>query len=447
MKIPRTGEMSSSMAVLGLVVQQPDTIAGVAYRLSEVFPRARWSAGAAHSNMRSLAKQGLLQVVQEGSMPTLDRYEATHVGVAEFRRWLVQSSSLSPALRDALQARLEFVGLEELSALLETVRRRTSAGRSSCIGAFVLERTAPSRSSGASYGLCSSLTKWTCGACRPGVYRSWAVVLAAYWGRLSACRRSMSSTMDEVLLLSEVSKSYWRGGTPHAVLRDVTLRICPGTIVAVVGERHEGKTTLLKIAAGIQRPDHGRVIFAERDLWTLSTGERERLWGDRIAWTSRTRPGLDWEMRDYVGLQLAMGRSRGRRGVRAQAVEALERVGGGECAERSWVELSDWQRILVGLARGIVSRPRLLVIDDLFDGLGLSRMQTAGELLESLTEEFDCGVLMSSSGMEAALMADTVWLLGDKRLGLMSDQTRATGEILEFPTAAHSGRGSRGTGS
>jgi ABC-type lipoprotein export system ATPase subunit len=129
--------------------------------------------------------------------------------------------------------------------------------------------------------------------------------------------------MGEVLSLSEVSKSYWRGGMPHLVLRDVTLRIGSGTIVAVVGERHEGKTTLLKIAAGIERPDHGRVICAGQDLWTLSTGERERLWGDQIAWTSRTRPGLDWEMRDYVGLQLAMGRSRGRRGVQAQAALAL----------------------------------------------------------------------------------------------------------------------------
>jgi DNA-binding PadR family transcriptional regulator len=122
MQLPRTGEMSSSMAVLGLVVQQPDTIAGVALRLSETFPRARWSPGAAHSNMPNLAKQGLLRVVQEGREPTLDRYEATPKGVAQFRRWVGRSSSLPPALRDGLQARLEFAELEELSALVETVR-------------------------------------------------------------------------------------------------------------------------------------------------------------------------------------------------------------------------------------------------------------------------------------------------------------------------------------
>lgn len=123
MKIPRTGEMSSSMAVLGLVVQQPDTIAGVAYRLSETFPHAYWSPAAAHSNMRSLGTQGLLHVIKEGSGPTLDLYEATSLGVAEFYGWLVQSSAAPPALRDALQGRLEFIERNGLPALVEMVRR------------------------------------------------------------------------------------------------------------------------------------------------------------------------------------------------------------------------------------------------------------------------------------------------------------------------------------
>jgi DNA-binding PadR family transcriptional regulator len=115
--------MSASMAVLGLVVQRPDTIAGVAFRLSETFPRARWSPGAAHSNMPNLAKQGLLRVSQEGPEPTLDRYEATPRGVDEFRRWLARSSSLPPALRDGLQAKLEFIEFQELAGFIETVRK------------------------------------------------------------------------------------------------------------------------------------------------------------------------------------------------------------------------------------------------------------------------------------------------------------------------------------
>ena len=250
--------------------------------------------------------------------------------------------------------------------------------------------------------------------------------------------------MDELLLISEVSKTYWRGDFPLELLKDVSLRVRPGTIVAVVGERNEGKTTLLKIAAGIEAPDRGTVLFEDRNLWSLAPSERERLWGEAIAWTSRKRPGLDWEMRDYVGLRLAMGRSHGRRSARAQAVAALRRVGAEKCSEQHWPELSDWQRTLVGLACGIVSHPRLLVIDDLFDGLGIAKVQAAGELLTSLSREIDCGVLMSASGMEAALMADAVWTFDHTKLSLMSDQTPTSGEVVEFPRVV---RGLRGAGS
>jgi putative ABC transport system ATP-binding protein len=246
--------------------------------------------------------------------------------------------------------------------------------------------------------------------------------------------------MDELLLVSEVSKTYWRGDWPLELLKDVSLRVRPGTIVAVVGERHEGKTTLLKIAAGVEAPDRGAVLFEDRNLWSLSDSERERLWGEAIAWTSRERPGLDWEIRDYVGLRLAMGRSYGRRKARAQAIAALRRVGAEKCAEQRWPELSDWQRMLVGLACGIVSQPRLLVIDDLFDGLGVAKMQAASELLTSLAQELGCGVLMSASGMEAALMADAVWFFDDGKLSLMSDQTSIGGEVLEFPKVVRESR-------
>jgi ABC-type Mn2+/Zn2+ transport system ATPase subunit len=250
--------------------------------------------------------------------------------------------------------------------------------------------------------------------------------------------------MDEVLLVSGVGKTYWRGGQPLDALKDVSVWVRPAAIATIVGERHEGKTTLLKIAAGIEPPDHGRVLFRGRDIWELLDSQRERLWGNEIAWISRARPGLDWEMRDYVGLRLSIGRSHGRRRVREQAVAALKRVGAEGCAERHWSELSDWQRVLVGLACGIVGRPQLLVIDDLFDGLGISKMQAAGELLSSLAQELDCGVLMSASGMEVALMADAVWLFGNGGLQLMSDQTAGSGEVVEFPRSV---RESRGVGS
>jgi predicted ABC-type transport system involved in lysophospholipase L1 biosynthesis ATPase subunit len=251
----------------------------------------------------------------------------------------------------------------------------------------------------------------------------------------------------ELLVMSDVSKSYWRGQRLLRVLANVSLHVGRGEIVAVVGSRDEGKTTLLKIAAGIERPDDGRVILAGQDLAELSARARERLLGCELAWIHRERPGVGWRAREYVALPHAMGRERGRRSARRMAHAALERVGADGCAEQRWGELSNWERMLVGFARAYASRPRLILIDDLLDGFGMLRTQEAGSLLRSIVEELGCGVLMSASGMEATLVADSVWSFGRARLVPLTGALDAGAEVIDFPKGVGPGAGSRSMGS
>ncbi len=239
--------------------------------------------------------------------------------------------------------------------------------------------------------------------------------------------------MGELLALQGVSKSYRRGGRRLRVLVDVSLEVAAGEVGAVVGSRDEGKTTLLKIAAGIEQPDAGEVRLGEENLTLLADGERSLLLGSEIAWANREGMGVALEVLDYLALPLAMGRGRGRRKTRSLATEALERVGAASCARRRWSELSDWERVLVGFARGIVCGPRLLVLDSVIDGLGMRRTREAGELLLALAAELGCGVLMSSSDLEAALIADRVWSLEGGRLSLLSEQPIVQAEVIEFP--------------
>lgn len=119
---PRSGELSASMAILGLVIQEADTAAGVGVRLVERFPRARWSRSVAHNDLPSLARQGLVRLVQRGAKPSLDRYEATDDGVEQFQRWLRASSAGPPMLRDSLSAKLAFSEERDLPGLLDAIR-------------------------------------------------------------------------------------------------------------------------------------------------------------------------------------------------------------------------------------------------------------------------------------------------------------------------------------
>ena len=81
------------------------------------------------------------------------------------------------------------------------------------------------------------------------------------------------------------------------------------------------------------------------------------------------------------------------------------------------------------------------------DGFGMRRTREAGELLLSLVGELGCGVLMSCTDLEAALIADRVWSLEGGRLSVLSEQSGTEADVIDFPSGARQGHGSRGVGS
>jgi DNA-binding PadR family transcriptional regulator len=119
------GNPTPQMMVLGLVVQQPDTVAGIARRLTDQFTVARFPNGSAYDNLPSLARKGYVRLIAKGppDEPTRDRYAATTDGVEHFRSWLL-STELPPMIRDALQCKLEFAEHEDITALLRLVREQ-----------------------------------------------------------------------------------------------------------------------------------------------------------------------------------------------------------------------------------------------------------------------------------------------------------------------------------
>jgi lipoprotein-releasing system ATP-binding protein len=233
--------------------------------------------------------------------------------------------------------------------------------------------------------------------------------------------------MPELLSLVDLHKGYPRGDEWVPVLNGVSLEVLGGEVVAIVGGRLEGKTTLLKIAAGIEPPDQGTAALAGRSFDELADGREVR-------WADRDGPGLAVEVSEFVGWPLAPG-GRGRRQAERAAVQMLDRVGAQDCGARRWGELSNWQRVLVGLARGFIGGPQLVVIDDLLDALGEPATEKASDLLRSLVEASEprCGVLMSVSDMESAMFADRVVTITRKgSLKLLSGRLTDAGDVVPF---------------
>lgn len=248
-------------------------------------------------------------------------------------------------------------------------------------------------------------------------------------------------SMDELLRLVDVSKGYTRGDRWHAVLHDVSLRVGPREVVAVVGSRYEGKTTLLRIAAGFEHPDRGEVWVGGQELSKASEKVRAVVRGSAMAWVHRGGSAVPLRVMDAVGLPLATGRKHGRREVRRLAAAALDRVGVPDCGRQHWADLSNWERVLVALARGIVGRPTLMLVDDLLDGLGPWRTQQAAELLTSVVDELGCGVLMSVSDMEGALAADRVLTFEQGHLRVIAGPPESN--VVDLSGRRHEGRTER----
>ncbi len=240
-----------------------------------------------------------------------------------------------------------------------------------------------------------------------------------------------------VLVVAGVSQGVSRGKGWVGLLSDVSFEVERGEVVGIVGGRRSGKTTLLKIAAGIKTPEKGSVRLGELELTGLADRERARLWGRELVWLNRAGMSLGLEVSKIVGWPLAL--HRGRRETERRAAEMLERVGARECAHQRWGDLSPWQQVLVGFAQGFAASPKVVVIDDLLDALGSRATEEASDLLRALIGESEsrCGVVMSASDLDSAIFADRVWSLRrGGTLTLTTGHRDTHAEVIPFPPQA-----------
>jgi putative ABC transport system ATP-binding protein len=217
------------------------------------------------------------------------------------------------------------------------------------------------------------------------------------------------------------------------VLTDVSFQVDAGEVVAVLAQRAQGKTSLLRIAAGIQRPDSGRVCFEDEDMWGFSDRRRSRLLGGQIGSVGPAVPDLDVPMLANVALPLFA--AYGKRESYIRAMAALERVGAAECAEQFWGSLADWERALVAIAQGIAREPKLLLVDDLTASLGLGEADEVMRLLDALASERGFGVLMCVSDASATGWSGRVATLAGGELLEAPKASAKQGNIIDFPGA------------
>jgi ABC-type multidrug transport system ATPase subunit len=234
-----------------------------------------------------------------------------------------------------------------------------------------------------------------------------------------------------VLELEHVGKRYRRG--ERVALDDVSLSIEVGELVTVWGERRSGRSTLLRIAAGVETPDSGVIRFCGHDVTELG----DETLGSGIGYC---RTGFRASTGRHVVDLLAAGqfaRGLSRSDARMCAWKALARVAAEDCANRTPVELNGEEIVRVSIGRAIASEPRLIVIDEPTVGVDLTARDGILALLRSIADD-GIAVLTSTSDGPGWLGADRVLAL---RKGKLRGET-----IPELAPVAHLDRHRRAHG-
>jgi sulfonate transport system ATP-binding protein len=186
------------------------------------------------------------------------------------------------------------------------------------------------------------------------------------------------------------------------VLSGLDLHAPPSQFLAIVGRSGCGKSTLLRLLAGLEEPDHGRIAFGDHTFDDARTTVRVMFQEPRL---------LPWA-NVLANVEVGLGRNLHSPSDRERALDALRSVGLAERAADWPSVLSGGQKQRVSLARALVSRPRVLALDEPLGALdALTRIEMQ-QLLESVwRRERFTAVLVTHDVPEAVALADRIVLI------------------------------------
>jgi putative ABC transport system ATP-binding protein len=218
--------------------------------------------------------------------------------------------------------------------------------------------------------------------------------------------------MSGVLELRGVSKTYPDGADEVFALRDVSMSVEAGKLVAVMGPSGSGKSTLLTIAGALEQPTAGEVLVAGRPLSTMSRDDRARLRRRAIGYVFQDfnlLPGLT--AAENVALPLELdGVSAGK--ARAAGLRALTDLGLTERAGRFPDQISGGERQRVAIARAIVGDRRLLLADEPTGALDSATGEAVMRLMLAACKRGLAAVMVTHDA-QLASWADRVMFLRD----------------------------------
>jgi len=214
-------------------------------------------------------------------------------------------------------------------------------------------------------------------------------------------------TPEDVFVIeaSGVGKVYWDGGKTLQVLKDVSLTVKKGEMLAVLGPSGSGKTTLLNILSGLDRPSEGTVRLEGRELHRLSERQMARVRNERIGFVFQFYHLLpEFSALENVMLPARIARTNGA-AEEKRARMLLDRVGLSGRVSHYPSELSGGEQQRVALARALMNDPAVLFCDEPTGNLDPATGSEVAALIKDLSARENKTVLVVTHDENIAKIA------------------------------------------
>lgn len=188
-----------------------------------------------------------------------------------------------------------------------------------------------------------------------------------------------------VIRLQDVRKEYVVGDSHIHALDGVSLTVSPGEFVCISGRSGSGKSTMLNMLAGLEKPTSGEIVILDKHIENMSESARIRFRRQYIGFVFQSYNLMpQYTAVENVELPLML-RGVGRKERRRQALAVMEQVGIVSHAEHKPSELSGGQQQRVGIARALITKPPIVFADELTGNLDT---KTSAEIMDLLTGLF-----------------------------------------------------------
>ena len=188
-----------------------------------------------------------------------------------------------------------------------------------------------------------------------------------------------------VIRLQDVRKEYVVGDSHIHALDGVSLTVSPGEFVCISGRSGSGKSTMLNMLAGLEKPTSGEIVILDKHIENMSESARIRFRRQYIGFVFQSYNLMpQYTAVENVELPLML-RGIGKRERRKQALAVMEQVGIVSHAEHKPSELSCGQQQRVGIARALITKPPIVFADELTGNLDT---KTSAEIMDLLTGLF-----------------------------------------------------------